>query len=522
MKYAADCEIWCESRLVPRLRTGDHNTLETLEIALTLEKSTHPCHASRPIENQHRSYTPPHLHQLIHHRNRLRKQYHRTAHKTELNRAQQLVKNTLKQYSIDSWNQRLSALNTQDNSLWNTQKLFKNKRQAIPPLECDRGTAITDTQKANLLAGTLKENFTENTYQNRDTDNHINNTVNTFISTNPTTYLDPVLPDEIITYIKKSSSKKTPGKDGITNRMIPIKGIFILTILINKILKYAYNYFPSVWKEAVIFSILKPGKNAKFADSYRPISLLSTLSKITEYIILSRLKNFTSTNNTINPNQYGFTKNLSTIHPLLKLTETISAGFEKHKTTGAVFLDIQKAFDRVWINGLTCKLISYNFPPSLTQLIHSYITNRTFTVRVNDTYSDSKHTYAGVVQGSLLGPILFNLYLNDIPSYSLTNINIYADDTAILACCRNSKTFTLALNKHLALLENFFDKWKIKINVEKSAAVAFTYKRTLPPPPTMYNQIIPWSQETKYLGLIFDNKLTWKKHITYARDKFRK
>ncbi|GFV20159.1 RNA-directed DNA polymerase from mobile element jockey [Trichonephila clavipes] len=79
---------------------------------------------------------------------------------------------------------------------------------------------------------------------------------------------------------------------------------------------------------------------------------------------------------------------------------------------------------------------------------------------------------------------------------------MYADDTAISACFRNSKTVTLALNKHLALLENFFDKWKIKINVEKSAAVAFTYKRTLPPPPpTMCNQIIPWSQETKYLGL---------------------
>ncbi|GFV04964.1 hypothetical protein TNCV_927411 [Trichonephila clavipes] len=127
-------------------------------------------HASRPIGNQHRSYTPPHIHQLIQHRNRLRKQYHRTlspAHKTELNRAQQLVKNTLKQYSTDSWNQRLSALNTQDNSLWHTQKLFKNKRQAIPPLECDRGTAITDTQKANLLADTLKDNFTENTYHNR-------------------------------------------------------------------------------------------------------------------------------------------------------------------------------------------------------------------------------------------------------------------------------------------------------------------------------------------------------------------
>ncbi|GFW77374.1 hypothetical protein TNCV_2497672 [Trichonephila clavipes] len=168
-------------------------------------------HAYRPIGNQHRSYTPPHIHQLIQLRNRLRKQYHRTlspAHKTELNRTQQLAKNTLKQYSIHSWNQRLSALSTQDNSLWHSQKLFKNKRQAIPPLECYRGTAITDTQKANLLAGTLKENFTESTYQNTDTENHINNTVNTFISTNPTTY--PVLPDEIITYIKNLALKKHP------------------------------------------------------------------------------------------------------------------------------------------------------------------------------------------------------------------------------------------------------------------------------------------------------------------------
>ncbi|GFV78552.1 RNA-directed DNA polymerase from mobile element jockey [Trichonephila clavipes] len=212
------------------------------------------------------------------------------------------------------------------------------------------------------------------------------------------------------------------------------------------------------------------------------------------------------------------------LHPLLKLTETISPGFEKHKTTGAVSLDIQKAFDRVWINGLTFNFISYNFPPpfSLTHLLLSYIINHTFTVHVNDTYSDPKAHTPGVVQGSLLEPILFNLYLNDIPSYTLTNINMYADDTSISACYKTPKIVRLALNKHLALLEKFFDKWKIKIHVEKSAAVAFTYKITLPPPPTLYNQAIPWSQETKCLGLIFDNNLTWKKHITYAHDKFLK
>ncbi|GFU35491.1 RNA-directed DNA polymerase from mobile element jockey [Trichonephila clavipes] len=107
------------------------------------------------------------------------------------------------------------------------------------------------------------------------------------------------------------------------------------------------------WKEAIIFPINKPGKDPHLASSYRPISLLSTIGKLTESIILHRLKNFINENNILNPNQYGFTNKLSTLHPLLRLTENISEGFQKKKSTGAVFLDIQKASDRVWINGLT-------------------------------------------------------------------------------------------------------------------------------------------------------------------------
>ncbi|GFW01608.1 probable RNA-directed DNA polymerase from transposon BS [Trichonephila clavipes] len=111
---------------------------------------------------------------------------------------------------------------------------------------------------------------------------------------------------------------------------------------------------------------------------YRPISLLSTIGKLTESIILHRLKKFINENNLLNPNQYGFTNKLSTLRPLLRLTEHISEGFQKKKSMGAVFLDIQKAFDRVWINGLTFKLISYKIPPPLIHLIHSYLTNRSF------------------------------------------------------------------------------------------------------------------------------------------------
>ncbi|GFW91375.1 RNA-directed DNA polymerase from mobile element jockey [Trichonephila clavipes] len=100
-------------------------------------------------------------------------------------------------------------------------------------------------------------------------------------------------------------------------------------------------------------------------------------------------------------------------------------------------------------------------------------------------------------------------------------LNLYADDTAILATYKNHKTITLALNKHLALLEDYFNQWKIKINVDKTIAVLFTKRIKPVMPPTLYSTPLQWSQSTKYLGLILDKNLTWKHHILHARDKFR-
>ncbi|GFT37072.1 probable RNA-directed DNA polymerase from transposon X-element [Trichonephila clavipes] len=486
-------------------------------------------HASRPIETLRKSYTPPYIHNLIKQKNQYRNLFHRTLdphYKTLYNRAQKNVKKELRKYSNENWTARLKALDTQDNSLWAVQKFLKNKRFDIPPLNCSSGTAVTDTQKANILAESILDNFTENSRPNNDyddVDELINNTVNSFLSLPTSTTTETTYPSEIISYIKKSNSKKAPGKDGISNRMtknFSLKAILILTILINKIL--TLNYFPKAWKEAIIFPILKPGKNKNIPSSYRPISLLSTLSKITESIILTRLKEFLYTNNIINPNQYGFTNKLSTLHPLLNLTEAISEGFQSKKSTGAVFLDIQKAFDRVWLSGLTYKLINYNIPPPLVFLLHSYNSNRCYQVRVKDTLSTTKFINCGVAQGSLLGPLLFNLYINDIPEYSLTKLNMYADDTAVHTTFKRITSVTFALNKHLKLLEKYYDRWKISINVEKSAAVLFTKKRKIPPPPKMYNTTIPWSQSTKYLGITFDKNLTWKTHIQNTRQKFRK
>ncbi|GFS47539.1 RNA-directed DNA polymerase from mobile element jockey [Trichonephila clavipes] len=175
-------------------------------------------HASRPIETLHKSYTPPYIHNLIKQKNQYRNLYHRTLdphYKTLYNRAQKNVKKELRKYSNENWTAGLKALDTQDNSLWAVQNSSKNKRSDIPPLNCSSGTAVTDTQKANILAESILDNFTENSRPNNDYDDDdelINNTVNSFLSLPTSTTTETAYPSEIISYIKNLTLKKRQAK----------------------------------------------------------------------------------------------------------------------------------------------------------------------------------------------------------------------------------------------------------------------------------------------------------------------
>ncbi|GFW00084.1 hypothetical protein TNCV_3568721 [Trichonephila clavipes] len=183
-------------------------------------------HASQPIEIDRRNFTPQHINRLLILKNHLRKRYHQTPNpifKIHYNRAQSDLKKELKKYNDSIWQKRLEALNITDNNLWRTQKFFESKRPKIPPLNCATGTAVTDQQKTNLLATNIKNNFIENDRENdsyNQNDEIINSTVNNFLSTPPTTFIEPALPDEITHYIKHVNAKKAPGKDLITNRML--------------------------------------------------------------------------------------------------------------------------------------------------------------------------------------------------------------------------------------------------------------------------------------------------------------
>ncbi|GBN83101.1 RNA-directed DNA polymerase from mobile element jockey [Araneus ventricosus] len=278
---------------------------------------------------------------------------------------------------------------------------------------------------------------------------------------------------------------------------------------------YSGSSVPKAWKTAVVAPFLKAGKDPTQPENYRPISLLSTL-------ILDKLNEHLAENKILCPEQFGFRKSLTTTHQRLRAVEYITSGFEEGECTGAVFLDVQKAFDRVWIQGLIHKLIRHKTPPHLLQLLKSYLEERKFAVKIGNSISEAKIMRSGIPQGGKISPVFYSPYVNDIPKTHKTLSGMYADDTAILAKNKNHKYTAAALNQRLAKLDDWFLRWKIAFNVNKTEAVYFAKDRRKHKSIVKNkNQTITWSQQAKYLGVILDEKLTCKNHITTIKTKFR-
>ncbi|GBN59776.1 RNA-directed DNA polymerase from mobile element jockey [Araneus ventricosus] len=184
---------------------------------------------------------------------------------------------------------------------------------------------------------------------------------------------------------------------------------------------------------ATIVPIIKPGKVPQDPGSYRPISLSSVLSKIVEAVILNRIEN--AIEDQLIPYQFGFRKNLSTVQQLLRITEFVREGMDEGWDTGSVFLDIAKAFDRIWTDGLLYKLIVMRIPGSIIRPMTTNLRGRRFALRVGNNFSSERAVAAGVVQGSKIGPKTFNIFINGIPNprNCQTRLCLFADDTAIMS-----------------------------------------------------------------------------------------
>jgi hypothetical protein len=307
-----------------------------------------------------------------------------------------------------------------------------------PPLVTPGDVAVSDSEKAEALAGSLDAQFQPVNDPSVTAGIEVANEAMQAYSFVPA--IEPKLtnPMEVQDAIQCLKVGKAPGPDGIPNRALkylPLSIVSFLIVLFNAI--FQSQYFPVAWKRARVFSILKPGKDPALPSSYRPISLLDTIGKLFEKILLSRILHEVNGRGLLRDEEFGFRPKHSTELQLARLVERVFRNFGEKRLTGAVFLDVAKSFDTVWVAGLLYKLTNLHFLSYLVKVISSYLNGRTFEASFQTAISSTRHMRAGVAQGGIISPVLLSLYVNDMPSPSRhVELALYADDTAIIATSR--------------------------------------------------------------------------------------
>ena len=284
----------------------------------------------------------------------------------------------------------------------------------------------------------------------------------------------------------------------------------MISDLLNSI--FSSGCYPQIWKLSHITPIHKKGTKSD-KSNYRPISILPTLSKITESVIHSRLLRHLLSNNIISKQQAAYLPSDSTAQQLLSMIHLIKTTMASNNIAQGVFLDVSAAFDAVWHKGLLAKLEQINISGTALQLFSNYLSNRHSVTVIDGHKSTELPLLAGVPQGSRLGPLLFIIYINDLVSDLESNPFVYADDTTLIATGSSTYETTNILNRDLFKISNWAHTWKVTFNASKSKDMIFS-KFLLPSYPTILGlQCIERVHLHKHLGLYINSSLTWDKHI---------
>ncbi|KFM64962.1 putative RNA-directed DNA polymerase from transposon X-element, partial [Stegodyphus mimosarum] len=321
--------------------------------------------------------------------------------------------------------------------------------------------------------------------------------------------------------------KSCPGLDGVSYDMLKhlsYKSLNALLTLYNRVWKE--HTFPSAWRRAVVIPIAKPGKDSRNPSNYRPIALTSCICKLFEKMVNSRLVYFLEKNSVLSPYQSGFRKGRTTIDNMLLLETSIRKAFLRRNHLVSIFFDIEKAYDKAWRYGILRDLHDSGLRGNLPFFIQNFLNARTFQVKIGSVLSKSFEQEEGVPQGSVLSVTLFSLKINSVLKELPRTIlgSLYVDDLQI--SCRGADMRHIERQLQIAL--NKIHEWSVKqgftFSEQKTVCVHFCRKRGLHPEPELYlnGSIIPVAPEAKFLGMVFDQKLTFLSHVLQLRKKCMK
>lgn len=374
---------------------------------------------------------------------------------------------------------------------------------------------------------------------------HANNlTVTNFSVENPsdnprdgTDYLTSF--NSLVKIFNNLNNKKSSGLDNIPNialKHLPKKIIRQYCILFNNALNNMY--FPSKWKIAKTIALKKPGKAESDPSSYRPISLLPNISKVFEIVINRSLVNFCNKNDIIPQSQFGFRLNHSTIHAINKFSSDVCWALNNNECVAACLIDLEKAFDTVWVDGLIYKLIKKKFPSHMVKMIFSSVTNKQFFTSTGTDVSDIKFLVKeGLQQGTVNSPILFNIFNSDILKLYEFNDKpdksalAFADDLVIYHRSNDLALLQKDLQKSFENVQFYCQSWKMKINPGKCETILFrpklshaprnirNYKKFKIKENENNDTFITHKNIVRYLGVNVDDKLKYTQHLTIQLQK---